>query len=179
MTDINADINIILIDDSLDEVILHKIKNILKICVMKSFTDAIKYVGHSGRIDMTPKDWIYCLKYNALSFCKNISNVEDFDNQYHNLLELYNIHNVNILDNNNNTLEDQQISDDNNKKDDTILNNNINNNKKVKESCQCNECIDIHTINNMWNTIQSQNSIIETIKLNIDNIISQKFKKYM
>ena len=55
MTDMNTDINLILIDDSLDEVILHKIKNILKICVMRSFTDAIKYVGHTGRIDMTTR----------------------------------------------------------------------------------------------------------------------------
>jgi len=176
-----SDMNLVLLDDSLDEVILHKIKNILKICVMKSFTDSIKYVSHSGRIDMTPQDWIFCLKYNALSFCKNIDNLEAFDNQYHNLLELYSIHNVNILDNNNSDsvsdiLQQQQMTDDT----DTLHNKqrHISNNKQ-ESSCQCEKCVDMYTTNNIWDTIQSKNIIIETIKVNIDTIISQKFKKYI
>ena len=170
--------NLLLIDDSLDEVILHKIKNILKICVMKSFTDSIKYVSHSGRVDMTPQDWIFCLKYNALSFCKNIQNLEAFDNQYHNLLELYNIHNVNILDNN--ITQDDVNHNENDNENDNDDNDSIHNNKKVKESlCQCNECVDMYTTNTIWDTLQSKNIIIETIKVNVDTIISQKFKKYI
>ena len=177
-----TDINLILLNDSLHEVILHKIKNIIKICVIKSFTDAIKYVSHSGRIDMTLQDWIYCLKYNAVSFCKNIDSIEDFDNQYHNLLELYNVHNVNILDNNNINLEKDNNCD-------TSIDtgtNNRNDNKQIKminrqESslCQCDKCVDMYDMNNKWDTIKSQNIIIETIKVNIDNIILQKFKKYI
>ena len=175
-----SDIHLILLNDSLDEVVLHKIKNILKICVMKSFTNAIKYIGHSGRIEMTPQDWIYSLKHNALSFCKNINYIEDFDNQYYNLLELYNVHNMNILDNNKmfqDTVDDINKNESDDDQDPTQIYNEKNN--FIESKCTCNECYEINENNNIWNTWKSQNIIVETIKKNIDNIILQKFNKYI
>ena len=173
-----------------DEEFDKKINTIVSSLLDKSFKSSIKYVAHSKRCDMTTNDWIYSLKCLSILFIKSINNDEDFNINFKILTEINEEDNDKIeLPHFNKKLEEQdddkeQDEEDNSDEDnsDEEDNSDVDDEDKsiFKESlCKCQDCVKINKYNNIWEDYEPINMIQEVIKKSIDEIIYNKFLKYI